>query len=113
MTAEEHLRLARLIDANPEFFTEKFAKAFPGAIKVWEAFVEEAFKVRARGFHHYSARTILHFLRHHTAVAESGSGFKVSDHHSPYFARLFDLRYPSAAGMWSFAKFPGPTTGTK
>ncbi len=71
---------------------------------VWQAFVSEAFKVRAKGFKHYSARTIVHVLRHHSAVAEEGSEWKINNNHSPYLARLFDLRYPQAAGMWEYRK---------
>ena len=71
---------------------------------VWEAFVNEAFKVRAKGFKHYSARTIIHVLRHHSAISESGGEWKINNNHSPYLARLFDLRYPSAAGMFEFRK---------
>ena len=52
---------------------------------------------------HYSARTIVHVLRHHSAVAEvDGEGWKINDHHSPYFARLFDLVHPEHVGLWEF-----------
>ena len=63
----------------------------------YERFCE---RLRGLGFKHYSARTILHVLRHHSALQENGTPWKVNDHASPYLARLFDLRYPAHAGLF-------------
>lgn len=68
---------------------------------VWDAFVAEAFRIIDRGFTHYSARTLVHYLRHHSAVAEHGrSGWKINDHHSPYLARLFCQAHPGHDDLW-------------
>ena len=99
----EKSRLLALTTVHADQFTDEFVDWLPDNMHVWDAFVAEAQKVRARGFKRYSARTIIHFLRHHTAVAEaSNTGWKVNNNHSPYMARLFDLRYPSMAGMWEY-----------
>ena len=103
MSEYEKQRLRALMLEHAELFPEEFFDWLPDNLHIWNAFVAEAQKVRARGFQKYSARTIVHFLRHHTAVAEaSGAGWKVNNNHSPYLARLFDLRYPSMAGMWEY-----------
>lgn len=53
------------------------------------------------GFVHYSSRAIIHILRHESEVHEhSNSGFKIDDHLSPYFSRLFAVRYPEYAGFF-------------
>jgi hypothetical protein len=87
---------------NKEKFSDEFIEWFPDNEHVWNAFVSEALKVKRKGFKHYSARTIVHVLRHHSAVAENGSGWKINDHHSPYLARLFDLVYPQHVGLFEY-----------
>lgn len=98
-------RELELLAKNPDVFPLRFAEWFMANRHVWVAFCQEAFKVRARGHKHYSARTIVHVLRHHSAVSEcSDAGWKIDNDHSPYLARLFDLRYPSCAGMWEYRR---------
>lgn len=103
MTDYEKHRLRMLVACHPDQFPEEFENWLGDNTHIWEAFVAEAQKVRARGFQKYSTKTIIHFLRHHSAVAEASSaGWKINNNHSPYFARLFDLRYPSMSGMWEY-----------
>mgnify|MGYP007089738799 CR=1 FL=1 len=91
-----------LADSNEELFSKEFLRWLPENLHVWQAFCDETFKVRARGFKHYSARTIIHFLRHHSAVAESTGPWKVNNNYSPYLARLFDLKFPHLKGLWEY-----------
>jgi len=90
------------IAENRELFSNEFVEWLQKNEHVWNAFVREATAVYLRGFKHYSARTIIHVMRHHSALHENGTQWKLSDHSSPYLARLFDLHYPDMAGMWSF-----------
>lgn len=72
-------------------------------IAVWDAFELEALKVVKLGQKHYSARTILHFLRHHSMLEEaSDSQWKINDHHSPYLARLFAMVHPQYANLFEY-----------
>jgi hypothetical protein len=87
---------------NQALFTPDFMSWLPTNLHVYDAFEREALRVVANGIKHYSARTIVHVLRHHTAVAEDTGGFKLDDHRSPYLARLFDLVHPEHAGLWEF-----------
>ena len=66
---------------------------------IYEAFEREALAT-AQKRSHYSARTIVEFLRHHSAVAEKGGMWKINNNHRPYLPRLFDLCYPDMAGMF-------------
>lgn len=66
---------------------------------VWEAFEKQALLVIERGYKHYSARTIVEFLRHHTAITEVGE-WKLNDHATPYLARKFMKTYPQHQGLF-------------
>jgi hypothetical protein len=94
--------IVKVMMENKEQFTTEFMDWLPNNLHVWDAFVEEAMKIRRRGYKHYSARTIVHVLRHHSAISEKGSEWKINNNHSPYLARLFDLMVPSFAGMWEY-----------
>jgi hypothetical protein len=69
---------------------------------IWVGFVSEASKVINAGFKHYSARTIVHVLRHHSALAERGGEWKINNNHSPYLGRLFALVYPQHEKLFEF-----------
>lgn len=103
-----------MVVRNRDLFTDEFVEFLPDNVHVFRAFEAEALKLRARGFRRYSARTIVHVLRHHSAVAENGSEWKINNNHSPYLARLFDLLHPHYAGMWEYretkADRPRPTS---
>ena len=94
---------ATLLRENPSLFPAEFEQWFGPNHHVWKAFCDEAFRIRAKGFKRYSARTVIEVLRHHSAVTEApGAVWKINNNHAPYMARLFDLRYPSCAGMWQY-----------
>ena len=54
--------------------------------KAFEAFLAEAMKAKRAGRNHYSARTIIHVLRHYSAVEDKDTLFKINDHLSKPFA---------------------------
>ena len=94
--------IVKLAQENEELFSVEFLKWLPNNLHVWNAFCDQAFNVRRRGFKHYSSRTIVHFLRHHSAVTEAGGAWKINNNYSPYLARLFDKRFPNLAGLWEY-----------
>ena len=86
---------------NAEKFPDDFLSWLPDNIHIFEAFTEEALTVIRRGYKHYSAYTIVEFLRHHTAIKENSSdGLKINNNHRPYLGRLFDHTYPQHAGIF-------------
>ena len=87
---------------NQNKFSKEFINWFPENEHVWNAFALEAMKVKRAGFKHYSARTIIHVLRHHSAIAENGSEWKINNNYSPYLARLFDIVYQDRAGLFEY-----------
>lgn len=87
---------------NATRFTVEFLAYLPENVLVYEAFEREALKVVAKGYAHYSARTIIEVLRHHNALAEHAGPWKLNDWHTPYLARLFALMHPAHRELFEF-----------
>lgn len=89
--------------ANKEQFSEQFLEWLPENHHIWIAFEAETFKVIKKGFKHYSARTIVEVLRHHSALAENAdSGWKINNNITPYLSRLFALMNPQHTDFFEF-----------
>lgn len=67
---------------------------------VWSSFVYQANAIWNKGIRHYSARTIGEYLRHHTAMSDSGTDFKLNDWIWPDLARLYMLVHPEREGFF-------------
>jgi hypothetical protein len=67
---------------------------------VWHAFEREANRVWNRGRRHYSARTLIEYLRHNTALADDDIEFKLNNNSAPDLARLYHLVYPGRADLF-------------
>jgi hypothetical protein len=70
---------------------------------IWEAFEAEALKVIAKGHEHYSSKTILEFLRHHSMLSENtDTPWKLNNKYTPYLARLFAMVHPHHARLFAY-----------
>jgi len=67
---------------------------------IWKAFEEQALLIYQRGHRHYSARTIIEFLRHHSALKEASGEWKINDHITPHLARRFMKEHPHLNGFF-------------
>ena len=74
---------------------------------VWIAFEREANRVWDRGRRHYSARTLVEYLRHETALADTGGEWKINGNVVPDLARLYRLAHPERAGLFETRVMPG------
>lgn len=97
---ESTVRALLVIRDHPEQFPFAFDSWLLENRELWCAFEREARLVWARGYRHYSARTIIHFLRHHSALTETDCAWKINNNHSPYLGRVFELAYPDMAGFF-------------
>lgn len=110
-----NIQLMNLIAANQEQFSHEFIEWLPDNLHVWTAFEAETKKIIRAGFKYYSARTIVHVLRHHSALREVNGEWKINNNHSPYLARLFVLVHPLQAHIFKCRQTPkadrdnGPT----
>jgi hypothetical protein len=89
-------------NAHREMFTPEFLEYLPENLHVYYAFEREAIKVAKLGFKHYSARTIVEVLRHHSATTEVGGAWKLNNDNTPYLARLFGLLNPEYSSLFEF-----------
>ena len=86
---------------NEEQFRDDFIFWVPTNEHIVDAFNDETFKVIRKGFKHYSGRTILEVLRHHSALSESGQ-WKLNNNYVPYLCRLFALTNPKYSDIFEY-----------
>jgi len=92
--------LLALARDNADTFRPGFAGWLLENRHVWIAFEREANKVWAKGRRHWSARTILEYLRHETALSDSGIEFRLNNNAQGDLARLYLLAHPECAGFF-------------
>lgn len=84
-----------LAQANAGAFRPGFIAWLGDNLHVWIAFKREADRIWNRGRRHYSARTIIHYLRHETALqSNDDDDWKINNNVSPDLARLYLLLHP-------------------
>lgn len=88
--------------ANASELSAEFMQWLPDNLHVWDAYVSEVFKVIRKGFKHYSSRTIIEVIRHHSAISDTDGIYKINDHSVPYLSRLFDMAYPQHKGLFEY-----------
>jgi hypothetical protein len=98
----KHLHLMGIVLNNPDVFPDEFVAYISENFNVYDAFEREAFKVIARGHTHYSARTIIEVLRHHSNLSDNSEIWKLADHPMPYLSRLFAIHHPPHANLFSY-----------
>lgn len=99
------------VAAKPDIFVDGFAAWLEQNPEVWFAFEREADRIWRRGRRHYSARTIVEWLRHETAIAEKGpdAEYKVNGNFVPSLARLWLCHHPKRGGFFEI-RLGGRTT---
>ena len=95
-----------MIVTHQDWFRDQDLDWITQNFHIWEAFERQADLIWGRGRRHYSARTIIEYLRHETATRENASdGWKINDHATPSLARLYMLMHPDRDGF--FERRPG------
>lgn len=103
----EHAAALVLIRSNPNLFMDGFEAYVAANWPVWKAFEHEAQRIAFRGRKHYSAKTIVEWMRHEQVVREWNSEFKVNNNATSSLARLFVLRHPRFKDFFEFREMPG------
>lgn len=85
---------------NADAFRPGFVAWLADNLHVWAAFKREADRIWSRGRRHYSARTIGEVLRHESALADTGSEWKLNNVVFPDLARLYLLTHPERDGFF-------------
>jgi len=87
-------------DRDPSETVTKFIDYIQNNLNVWLEFEKITLDLIDKGHDQYSARTIVHVLRYQTHVGEFKSKYKINDHVSPMFARIFILIHPKHEGFF-------------
>lgn len=76
----------------------EFHRANP---QVWRLFVRFTLDVIAKGFKHYSSKSVFERIRWHTDI-ETGAadGFKLNNNYTAAYSRLFHEAYPEHADFF-------------
>ena len=99
--------LLALVRQDRENFLPGFGGWLAENLHVWRAFEREADRVWRRGRRHYSARTLIEYLRHESTIADTGIDWKINNNIAPDLARLYRLRYPARADLFELRRMPG------
>lgn len=68
--------------------------------RVYQLFDKFAWMLIHRGYQHHSADAVLHRIRWASAVEMEGDEFKINDHFSAYYARLWMRNNPDNRGFF-------------
>ncbi len=94
-------RELRAIRERAEQYRPDFAGWLVRNMPLWRRFCAEADRIWVRGRRHYSARTIIEYLRHHTALADPGDvAWKINGNYVPDLARLYLQLNPQREGLF-------------
>jgi hypothetical protein len=85
-----------------ELFRDDFGEWLAKNWHIYTTFEKQADRIWNMGRRHYSARTILHWIRHETTLRENAQddGLKINNNWSPDLARLYVLFHPERAGFF-------------
>lgn len=67
-------------------------------------FITEANRLWNRGRRHYSARTIVEWIRHETSLHEESGEFKINNNMTPDLARHYLEIYPDRAELFELRR---------
>ena len=68
--------------------------------RVYELFQQYTLQAINAGRPRYSARVVIERIRWHVNIETRGDEFKINDHYTPYYARLFMRDHPQHAGFF-------------
>ena len=86
----------------PLWFREDFSVWLDANFHVWTRFEQEANRVWEMGRRHYSAHTVIEYLRHYTLVADRDAEFKLNERWTSSIARLYAVLHPDRSGFFEF-----------
>lgn len=91
-----------IVCGHQEHFCRDFMDWLSRNWHVWTAFEVQACALWDRGTRHWSARTIVEYLRHETAVKQDvpGDEWKINNDQVPDLARLYMLMWPEREGFF-------------
>ena len=68
----------------------------------WLTFVKLSFRAINKGQKKWSALGIVYVIRFYENVVRENTTFKINNNHSPFFSRLFALKYPEHSEFFNY-----------
>lgn len=96
ITLEDALDLVSSSNA----YRKDFALWLSANWAVWERFELEANRTWSAGRDHYSARTLIEYIRHDTMLSEASGEWKINGNFVPDLSRLYGPVYPERDGFF-------------
>lgn len=90
------------IASKPDLFRPGFGPWLTENWTLYLAFEREAELVARRGRRHYSANTIIEYLRHETTLRDLADDFKFNDRWTSSIARLYPLMNPGRGELFEY-----------
>jgi hypothetical protein len=79
----------------------RFHAENPHVYFLFDRFTREIIK---RGYDQHSARDVVHRIRWETNIVTNDRDFKINDHYSPYYGRLWMRNNPVYDGLFRFRR---------
>lgn len=90
-----------LFDSRLDQMLRKFVAYHRANPHVWEAYQRFALQMIGRGFSHYSSSLLINRIRWHFLVEVRRTDvFRLNDHLSPFYARMFIAKFPEHAQLF-------------
>lgn len=103
MTDQQYLDAAlRIVVHQPRTFKRGFDDWLIDNVHIQRQFDAEALRAVTAGRRHYSAYTIVEYLRHHTTLRQCGGDFKINNLFRASMARLFAAMYPQHKDLFEY-----------
>lgn len=68
--------------------------------QIFERFCGLSLQIIASGREEWGAQAVMEVLRWHDAIETEGEPVKINRNYCPYYARLFEVRYPEHVGFF-------------
>jgi hypothetical protein len=94
--------IENVVQNNGGHFSEGFQQWLEENWTIYLEFEAQAMRVVMQGRTHYSARTIVEYIRHQTLLAEAGGEFKINNNRVADLARLFAIRKPAHMNLFQY-----------
>jgi hypothetical protein len=102
MTDDRQMALFDALPTSKHPLAVKFWEWHSANPHVYELFKRYALQAALAGRHRFSARTITERIRWHTQIDTAGDEYKINDHWTPFYARLFVVDHPKHRRLFQF-----------
>jgi len=94
----------KTINQQPSLFASRFEEYHAENPHVYEAFKKFTLELVNAGRTRIGARMIVERLRWESMIRSTTGSYKLNDHYTPFFVRLFVKEFPQHEGLFSLRR---------